>query len=124
MAEPRSPVYIGVPEHVDVRRDLLFSSRDLLSTLKAYETVKEIRTRRAELTFELHKVMDEIAVLVKKTRVNLPKTPTKLTIGQRGESTEDEDRPARKGVRKASDDKLGMLDSELSKIEAKLKRLE
>lgn len=121
MAEPKSPVYIGIPEHVGVRRDLLLSSKDLLGALKAYEAIKDIQARRTELTFELHKVMDEIAVLTKKTKMNLPKPPAKLVFAAKEET---EEKPARKGARKTNEDKLGMLDSELSKIEAKLKRLE
>lgn len=121
MADAKSPVYIGIPEHVDARRDLLMSSKDLLGSLKAYETVKEIRSKRAELTFELHRVMDEIAVLAKKTKMNLPKPPAKLAFPAREET--DEERPTKRG-KKPNEDKLGMLDSEISKIEARLNRLE
>lgn len=122
MAEQKSPVYIGIPEHVQVRRDLLNSSKDLIGSLKAYEAIKEIRARRAELTFELHKIMDEISVLTKKTRMALPKTPSRISLEGKEEVIETE-KPSKKAARKAGEDKLSALDSELSKIEARLNRL-
>ncbi len=124
MAEQKSPVYIGIPDHVEIRKDLLLNSRDILSSLKAYEAIKEIRAQRTELSFELHRVMDEISVLVKKTRINLPKQPQRAVIGGR-EGTDEEatEESAGKKTRKASEDKLSALDSELGKVEARLKKL-
>ena len=122
MAEPKSPVYIGIPEHVDIRRDLLLSSKDLLGALKAYETIKETRAKRAELTFELHKIMDELGVLTKKTRMSLPKPPARIAGSVRDSAPSDDDKPSRKG-KSGNVDKLSALDSELSRIEAKLSRL-
>ena len=120
MADTKSPVYIGIPSHVEIRRDLLLGSKELLGALKAYEAAKEARTRRVELTFELHKVMDEIGVLTKKIRLALPKPPAKLAF-ERAAPLEEE-KPSKKS-KKAAADKLSNLDSELTRIEMKLKKL-
>ena len=122
--DQKSPVYIGIPDHIEIRKLLLLGSKDLLSSLKAYESIKEIKTQRAEATFELHRVMDEISVLVKKTRMNLPKPPQRIGIdGQVKEDAEaDQDKPGKK-PKKANEDKLSAIDSELNKIESRLKKL-
>ena len=64
--------------------------------------------------------MDELGVLVKKTKMCMPKPPTKLNVASKDV---DEEKGSRKG-KNISVDKLGALDSELSKIEAKLKKLD
>lgn len=124
MAELQTPVYIGIPEHVEIRRDLLLCSRDILFALKAYEAAREARARRIELIFDLHKVMDELGVLTKKIRLKMPRMPGKISLTQPMQLPEEKVRPTpgKKTPRKEKD-KLDILDQEMTRIEGKLKRL-
>lgn len=124
MAELKTPVYIGVPDQGEIRRDLLLCSKDILFALKAYEAARDARARRVELTFDLHKVMDEIGVLTKKVRLKLPKMPGKITLGDMPQPREAEEKSASRGKsKKAGKDKLSVLDQEMTRVEARLKRL-
>jgi len=123
MPDIKPPVYIGIPDHLDIRRDLLLCSRDIISSLKAYEAAREDRLKRVELTFELHKVMDEISVLTKKTRLKLPRMPSRISMSTESSPKIEPQGTAVKKGKRAETDKLGILDQEMSRIEAKLKKL-
>lgn len=123
MPDIKPPVYIGIPDHLDIRRDLLLCSKDIITSLKAYESAREDRLKRIELTFELHKIMDELGVLTKKTRLKLPRMPGRISISQETSPKSEQTGSPIKKAKKIESDKLGILDQEMTRIEAKLKRL-
>lgn len=123
MPDIKPPVYIGIPDHLEIRRDLLHCSKDIITSLKAYETARENRLQRIELTYELHKVMDEIAVLTKKTRLKLPKMAGRMSIVPESTPKPEQTGSPTKKAKKVESDKLGILDQEMTRIEAKIKRL-
>ena len=122
MAE--DPFYAGVPSAISLRKQLLLCSKDVLTSLKRHEVLKEIRRAKIEAYFDLRTVMEELLVLNRKLRGALPKTSRKPEMK----------RPAVKMPRKKEKevvprepvgiDQLDMLQDAMSRIEDQLRELE
>jgi len=112
--------FVGIPDHIDVRRELLTSSKNLLDGLKRYERYKNIKEEKLSYVVELKRVFDELLILNKKLRGKMPKTvgtprmPSELPAPRKG----------KKVHTKVSKSKLGVLEEELAKIEDRLGSLE
>jgi len=100
--------YIGVKEPALLRKTILLSARDVISSLKNYEAYKDISREKTETVFELRKVGEELLVLNRKLRQAFPKT--KLPQKKAG-----------KPLEKKTISKLQDLEKALDKIEGKLK---
>ncbi len=55
--------YIGVKEPALLRKTILLSARDVISSLKNYEAYKDISREKTETVFELRRVGEELVVL-------------------------------------------------------------
>ena len=115
--------FVGIGNPVNVRRLLLNSSKDVLDALKDYENFGFLKEEKARYIIELKKVVDEVLVLNKKMRSHLPKTPLQAPPVRTAPSrSHDKKAPEPKISRVAS--KMDELETELSKVESRLKALE
>ncbi len=101
--------FVGVKDHLEVRKDLLVSSKNLLSSLKQHETFCQLKEQKSTLVVDLQRVFDELLILNKKLRNIIPKLPTK-------DLDRDEPEKLPKG-------KLDLLDDELARVERRLSSL-
>lgn len=109
------PLYVGVPDPFSLRKGLLNSSKDILNSLKRYEKFELIRKEKNNHTFEIVKIMKEINSLVKKLKETMPRTTARLK--------EAEKVPVENKII-TEKTKLAALESELVKVEEKLRSME
>ena len=124
MAE-QEPLYVGITDQTLIRKELLFSSKTIITALQKYEKLKDLQKQQIEATFEFRKLIEEIAVLNRKLKGEMPKTSMKQPPKAKPKT------PAKKTVKQKtktvtprSPSKLDVLEEELGKIESKLSRLE
>lgn len=113
-------MYVGIKSPIELRRDVLLSSKDALDLLRKIEVMRGLRKQKEETQNDLHHVFEQLIVLNKKFRSAMPKatisevpvlempvveTPVEYPVS--GEKT-----------------KLQILEEELSAIENKLAALE
>ena len=103
-----SQYYVGIKDPAGMRRTLLYSSKDLIDSLRSFQGFKDIRARKQELIAEFKIVVEEITVLNRRLKTKLPKGYVKAS---------------RKGKSKPSSP-IDVLEKELVKVESELKRLE
>ena len=65
--------FVGIDQPVEVRRNILESSRSVLKALQAYEDLAEIRTKKIKITLLFQQQLKDVQSSVRKVRVNLPK---------------------------------------------------
>ena len=118
------PLYVGIPDSADVRKQLLYSSKDLLSALKAYERTKELRAKKVETMYAYRRALEEVLVLCKRLRKVMPPAPVakmqRIITVPREEPTRKEPLPPAPRELET----LKHLESELDAIEKKLSVLE
>lgn len=122
MAE--DPFFVGVPRAVSLRRELLMSSKDILTSLKRHEVLKEIRKAKVEAFFELRTVMEELMVLNRKLRGALPKTSMKPALKRPSEKMPPRPMDMPKKTEPKKPDQLDVLQDAMSRIEQQLRDLE
>jgi len=109
--------FVGIGDPIEMRKDLLTSSKNLIDSLKRYEVYKTIKEDKLNYMMELKRVFDELLVLNKKLRNKMPKTPMKAP-----KMTKESKAP--KKADKKEKTQIAVLETELSKIEEKLGKLE
>ena len=111
----------GVNYSVELRRDILLSSKDALDLLRKVEVLREIWKQREEVQSEVHHVFEQLIVLNKKLRAAMPKisVPLPVQVAELPELKPEVEKPAAK-----QKTKLDILEQELSAIENKLAALE
>ncbi len=111
--------FVGIRDPIEIRKELLTSSKNLIDSLRRYEAYKTVKEEKIRHIVELKKVFDELLVLNKKVRGNLPKIPIKAPAVAR--ETREEKMPKAKPMAKT---KIDVLEQELAKIEERLGSLE
>jgi hypothetical protein len=114
--------FVGIKNPTMIRRLLLNSSKDVLDALKDYENFESIKAEKARHIIELKRTIDEILVLNKKLKGHLPQTPLVGPAKRPSIGTHKKSHSPRKMIKVAS--KMDLLESELSKVEKRLKSLE
>jgi len=104
--------FVGIRDPIEIRKDLLTSSKNLIDALKRHARYKGLKDVKTENIMNLKRVFDELLVLNKKLRNKMPRTSFKAPK---------ESKPKEKAVPKAHVD---VLEQELSKIEQRLGSLE
>src|SRR5574341_2379281 len=113
--------FVGIRDPVELRKELLTSSKNLIDSLKRYEAYKDFKEAKLTHIIQLKRVFDELLVLNRKLRGHLPRIPVKVPPVAR----EEERRPAKVGKpMKMAKNKVDILEEELSKIEERLGSLE
>ncbi len=110
--------FVGIRDPIEIRKELLTSSKNLIDSLRRYEAYKTVKEEKIRHIVELKKVFDELLVLNKKVRGNLPKIPIKAPAVARETP---EKMPKAKPMAKT---KIDVLEQELAKIEERLGSLE
>ncbi|MEM2131107.1 MAG: hypothetical protein QXM96_02175 [Candidatus Woesearchaeota archaeon] len=71
-------LFVGIPEPIDVRRNLLESSKDLIKCLQTYDKLEAIREQKLKYFKEMKRVSAELDMLVNRLKQKLPQTIRKL----------------------------------------------
>jgi len=108
--------FVGIKDPVEVRKELLTSSKNIIDSLKRYEAYKQLRENKLEYILELKRVFDELLVLNRKVRKSMPK----MNIKSSGEQVEQITETVKEVKKKAPTNKLDLLEQELAKVEARL----
>lgn len=140
--EPKKDVfYVGVQDPVEIRRNVLECSKDMVQFMQRYENLKNIRNDKEEAIHHLKEDVRELKSLVNKLRKVLPKS--KLRIKSHEEKKEEKPKPKKKKGKKKKAKKetkkeapkeettpppkpkteIERLESELADIEEKLGKL-
>ena len=105
--------YVGVEDSADLRKDVLEASKRVRGIMQRYEKLKEIMAKKILEIENLKKIISEMSRLntklqsaMPKTRVRIPKSPTKGKV-----------------VREEGADQLESLDKDLRDVEDKLSML-
>lgn len=112
--------FVGIRDPVELRKELLTSSKNLIDSLKRYEAYKDIKEEKLQKITELKRTFDEIMILNKKLRNHMPKTPLRAPITR----TEKTTKAQKAGPTKFGKTKIDVLEQELAKIEERLGGLE
>jgi len=134
------PLFVGVPDSVALRKDLLNASKSLLSSLRGYEKFNAIKNEKERYTSELVRAVKEINMLNRRIKQLLPKTrlkpgmikkpvPVPPRIARempRPAEMMEAKKPARPAPSGIIEEKtrLAKLEDELAEVEEKLAKLE
>ena len=112
--------FVGIRDPIELRKELLTSSKNLIDSLRRYEAYKDVKEEKLQNIMDLKRVFDELLVLNKKLRNKLPQIPIKATPTLSRETREmPKGKPA-----KLARNKIDVLEDELAKIEERLGSLE
>ena len=117
--------FVELEQPVDIRRDILETLKEIITTLKKFERFKEIRAERIKAINEYRYIMGEIYELNNQLRAKIPKAkinlkkktiskPVAVTVSHKKKTVV-------KRSKRASE--LDKLENELASIEAKLGKL-
>ena len=113
--------YVGLRDPVELRKELLLSSKNLIDSLRKYEAYKDIKIEKLRHVLQLKHVFDELLVLNKKLRGKLPRMPVKVPPTTREPHMERQVRGKPVRIEKT---KMEELEAELEKIEGRLGSLQ
>lgn len=112
--------FVGIYDPIDVRRNLLENSKEIIKSLQSFDTLVKIRHQKTKLYKEMKDVMNELGLLITKLKSKLPKAHLRKAI--------EKNQPrramaARIGTELKSSSKEGFV-SELKKLEQEMKNIE
>ncbi|HLF54773.1 MAG TPA: hypothetical protein VI612_03570 [Candidatus Nanoarchaeia archaeon] len=113
--------FVGIRDPIELRKELLLSSKNLIDSLRRYEAYKTIKDQKLRQIIQLKRVFDELLVLNKKFRGKLPRVPVKTPSVEREEP---KPRSAPSRLKPSAKTKMEMLEEELAKVESRLGSLE
>ena len=119
--------FVGIRDPIEIRKELLTSSKNLIDSLRRYEAYKDVKEEKLRHIMELKHVFDELMVLNKKLRNHLPRTPLKAPpiLKEMQMMRQEKPMPTAKGKpMKIGKSKIDVLEDELAKIEERLGSLE
>jgi len=65
--------FVGIEQPIEVRRNILESSRSVLKGLQAYEDLAEIRSNKIKITLLFQSQLKDVQSSIRKVRSALPK---------------------------------------------------
>lgn len=110
------PLYVGVPEPTDLRKELLNSSKDIITSLRKYEKFHGIKQEKVKNIIEIIKILKELDSLNRRLKMAMPKSAVQPRIK----------RPEIPVSKKIISEKtrLAELEDELANVEEKLGKIE
>jgi len=116
--------FVGIKNPINTRRLLLNSSKDLLDALKDYENFENLKQEKAKYIIELKRILDEVTVLNRKLKTHLPKTPLQAPPKYARVARTRKETPSKRTKMAKVATKVDLLESELAKVEDRLKGLQ
>ena len=120
MVYEKDGFFVGVYDPIDVRRNLLENSKELIKSLQSFDTLLKIRHQKVRAYRETKDVMNELDLLITKLKSGLPKAHLRKAIEKK--------RPKRiMSTRIPPDSKSDSREkfiSELKKLEQEMKNIE
>src|SRR3989344_1006476 len=111
--------FVGLQSPEDLRRDLLESTKDVITVLRTYENFKKNRVDKAQHVLRLKETIKELDVLFAKLKRVLPKTRLREKAKSVSTKSKDEMELEKKNSKKPASE-IEMLEIELADIEHKL----
>jgi len=113
--EPKEEDYfVGIYDPLDVRRNLLESSKEIIKSLQAFDKVESVREEKLKLFKEMRRVMAELDLLVSKLKTKLPKSYLRKAVEKNNVSS----------LRKIQYPANKKFSSELERLEQELRNVE
>jgi hypothetical protein len=114
-------LFIPVSEPEDVRRDLLTAMKQSITALRKYEEFRRLRAQKMAAMHELVGHWNEIARLMRKLKVELPKTDIRAlpSVREPMQVKPFQPQPVAKPAARGRS-KVDLLEEQLAKIEQKL----
>lgn len=109
-------LFVGIYEPIDVRRNLLEASREVVSSLQSYEKLERIRSNKLRNFEDMKRIMQELDLLVTKLKTKLPKSRLRKALGEVKTQT-----PRKRIVPKNAD--MQKLESEIRNIEREFSKI-
>ncbi len=78
--------FVGIYDPLDVRRNLLESSKEIIKSLQSYERLEKIREEKLRLYREMKRLSAELDLLVSKIKQNLPTSGLRRTLKSKQKS--------------------------------------
>jgi len=117
--EEKEVFFVGIKDPSELRKDLLGSVKKIVHSLKRYESINSLRSKKTELVLHLKRTLKELAFLNSKLKALFPKTKLRaLPVKKRAQI--EEKATAKKKVMKKETNELNQLESELAEIERSL----
>ena len=108
--------FVGVRNPLELRRDLLGTSKDIIISLKKYEEIIELRNHKIQLTMDLHNKNKEIKMLAAHLLEVVPKTNLKAAVSRSKSAIKSE----ATHIRHDNLSELDKLEKELASIDKKI----
>ncbi|MCM2325545.1 MAG: hypothetical protein NDI94_03720 [Candidatus Woesearchaeota archaeon] len=74
--------FVGIYEPIDVRRNILESSKEIVKSMQAQERLLEIRREKLVQYDKIRSVMDELSMLLAKLKQKLPESHLRKATGE------------------------------------------
>ncbi len=84
--------FVGIFEPNDIRRNVLESSKEIVNSLQASESLKKIRSEKIICYKKIKNIMDELKFLVARLEKSLPKSKIEKQTKKKGNKLEKLDR--------------------------------
>lgn len=118
-----NPLFVGISEGNELRRNILECSKDILESLKEHEKFKAVREEKIKLIHQFKGEIKEISKLINTLRKNLPKVKDVGIKKAEVKRVKEEKPKAVKVEEPKGKSELERLEAELDEIESKLDSL-
>lgn len=102
--------FVGVYDPIDVRRNLLEGSKEVVKSLQSYDKLEQIRNKKLAYFKEMRIVMSELDLLVGNLKTKLPKSNLRKAV----------DRPHPESSTTSFVGELAKLEEQLKTVEKEL----
>ena len=121
-----SPLFVGITNGSELRRDILESSKEILESLKEYERFKSTRDEKLKLINQFRDDIKGVSRLINQLRANLPKIkdlPKAKEPEIKLSKTKQPKKEEKSRFEPRQKTELERLEDELNEIESKLNSL-
>lgn len=125
--EQSQELYVSIREPIEIRRNLLESSKDIIETLKRFQNISGLKDKKLNEINNLKSDVRDINRLLSKLRGGLPKTKLKFEAVQETEKQKGHEKKAQTESKAEKPKKelteIEKLEKELEEIESKLNEI-
>ncbi len=122
-------VFVAIRDSVNLRRDILECSRDIIGSLKKYQNLERLKTEKFNGINQLRSIIRDINRTISKLKGTLPKTKLKIVLPQQKQEKKAKEQEMSDVKEKKSEQpqetkkkltEVDKLEAELSEIESRL----